>query len=88
MDEFLAKLYTEIVNPLITLLFAGAFLVFFWGIFTFVRGYEDETQRNDGKRHMLWGAIGLFIMVAVFGIMRLVASSVGVDTEILDLIPN
>lgn len=83
MDEFLAKLYVEIVNPLITLLFAIAFLVFFWGMFTFIRGYEDDTKRNDGKRHMLWGVVGIFIMVAVFGIMRLIAGPFGVSPDLI-----
>lgn len=83
MNIFLAKLYVEVLNPLIALLFAIAFLVFFWGIFSFVRGYEDDTQRNDGKRHMLWGVFGLFIMVAVFGIMNFIASSFGFDSNLI-----
>ncbi len=85
MDVFLAKLYVEIINPIITLLFAVAFLVFFWGIFNFIRAYGDEGQRNDGKRHMLWGVIGLFVMVAVFGIMHLIANSFGLNATLIPI---
>lgn len=85
MNVFLGKLYVEVINPLITLLFAVAFLVFFWGIFSFMRGYEDETQRDAGKRHILWGVMGLFIMVAVFAIMRLIGSSFGLDTNLIPI---
>ncbi len=85
MNTFLEKLYVEVINPTIALLFAAAFLVFFWGIFSFIRSYGDDTQRNDGKRHMLWGVIGLFIMVAVFGIMRLIASTFGFDTTLIPI---
>ncbi len=85
LNEFLAKAYVEIVNPTISLLFGIAFLVFFWGTFSFIKGYGDETNRAEGQRHMLWGVIGIFIMVAVFGIMRLIANAFGLDES---LIPN
>ena len=53
-----------IVQPLIELLFVAATVVFMWGIFQFIAGGDSEDSRSEGKRHMLWGLIGMFIMVA------------------------
>jgi len=30
----------------------------------------DNSGRNEGKQHLLWGLIGMVIMVSVFAIIR------------------
>ena len=37
LNAFLAKVVTQIINPIILLLAAGAFVVFLWGVFEFIR---------------------------------------------------
>jgi len=69
-----------IVNPIIALLFAAGLLLFAWGIVEFLIGNAesgDSEKRQNGKRHMLWGIIGMFIMAASFTIIKLVDNSVG-----------
>lgn len=69
-----------IINPLIALLFAAGLLLFFWGVIEFLWGSSasgDHEKVEDGKRHMLWGIIGMFIMATSFTIIKLVDSSVG-----------
>lgn len=68
------KLIAQIINPLIRLLFVGGFLVFFYGIVVFLWKTDDSGAREDGRRHMMWGVIGMFIMVAVFGLMAVIRS--------------
>ena len=70
------KAITHIVNPLIGFFFAMAFIVFLWGIFEFIAGSNNEEKVTAGKQHMLWGVIGIFIMISVFGIMNLVCSTI------------
>ena len=60
-----------IFNPLIVLMFSVAAVVFLWGIFQFLLSFESDEAREKGKRNMVWGLIGMFIMVAVYGIIRL-----------------
>jgi preprotein translocase subunit SecE len=62
----------HIINPLIILLFVAAFVVFIWGIFQFLSNLEDDSKRTEGKQHMFWGLVGLFVMMAVFAIMNIV----------------
>jgi hypothetical protein len=69
-----------IVNPLIALLFAVGLLVFVWGIIEFMWGQSasgDAGKKEDGKQHMLWGIIGMFVMAAAYTILKLVDNSVG-----------
>lgn len=69
-----------IVNPLILLLFSAGLLVFFWGVIEFLWGLNqsgEATAKEAGKRHMLWGLAGMFIMAAAWSIIKLLDSSVG-----------
>ncbi|HYF12824.1 MAG TPA: hypothetical protein VD928_00800 [Candidatus Paceibacterota bacterium] len=67
-----------IINPIIALIFAAGLVVFIWGLVEFMWGLSTDAEgKNDGKRHMLWGIIGMFIMFAAFGILRLIANTIG-----------
>lgn len=66
-----------ILNPLITLLFALALVYFLYGLAKYLLSPDNEEVRNSSKVHMLWGIIGMFIMVSVFGIMTMILNTVG-----------
>jgi branched-subunit amino acid ABC-type transport system permease component len=71
LNQFLGKVVTQIVNPLILLLAASAFVVFLWGVFEFIWHAGDETKRTDGKRAIMWGLVGLVIIFGAYGIINL-----------------
>ncbi len=77
--EFLGKVETALLNPLITLLSLGAFVVFVWGAVEFVSGAENEEKREKGKQHLIWGFIGLVILFGAKAIVSLLSASVGYD---------
>jgi hypothetical protein len=64
--------YTSVIDILIAL----SVIFFLYGIFKFVRT-ENETERASGKQFMLWGIIGLFVMLSVMGIVSILKSSLG-----------
>lgn len=67
---------TLINNVLVPLIFAIAFIVFIWGVFTyFILGGHDEEKRETGKSLMLWGIIGFFVMVSVWGLVNILRST-------------
>jgi peptidoglycan/LPS O-acetylase OafA/YrhL len=66
-----------VINPLIIFLFALALVYFLYGVLKLLLNPENEEVRKTSKTHMLWGLIGIFIMVAVFGIIRLILNTVG-----------
>jgi hypothetical protein len=66
-----------IINPIIFFMFAVAMVYFLYGVTQYFMSPDSEEVRKKSKSIMLWGIVGLFIMVAVFGIMRLILSTVG-----------
>jgi hypothetical protein len=66
-----------VINPLIVLLFALALVYFLYGAMQLVLNPTSDEIRKAGKNHMIWGLVGLFIMMGVFGIMRLILNTLG-----------
>ncbi len=77
--KLIGKINKIIINPLIVLVFAIALVVFLYGLYEMLANGESEEERTKGKQHMLWGVIGMFIMVSVFTIMQLVIDTIGID---------
>lgn len=75
-QALVGRILSEIVNPLITLMVAVAVLVFLWGVFEFIRNAESSDERKKGGMHMLFGAVGLFIMASAYGILNLIIGTI------------
>jgi hypothetical protein len=71
LNEFLDKVVTQIINPIILLLAAAAFIVFIWGIFEFILHAGDATKREEGRKAIMWGFIGLIIIFGAYGIINI-----------------
>ncbi len=82
LDNLLNKIYKVIINPAIVLVFAIAFTVFLWGVVQYLQKGDSDTGRKEGSQHILWGIIGMFIMISVFAIMRIIANTLGADVKI------
>ena len=72
VDELIGKIASEILSPLITFFVVAAVVVFFWGVVEYMAGAGGGEGRAKGKRHIIWGLVGLFIMLAVAGILQVV----------------
>ena len=81
VDSFVANLNRLIINPLIILLFALALAYFLWGMFEFLSNQENEEKKTAGKKHMIWGIVGITIMMGVWFIMYLILDTFNI-TEI------
>jgi len=74
--KVLDPVISNVVYPIIWLLFAVGIFMFAWGVAQMIMKADDVTARDEGKRHMLWGAIGMFIMVSAWGIVYLVSNTI------------
>ncbi len=64
-------------NVLVPVLFAVAFIVFLWGAFkTFILGQGSDESKEAGKSLMLWGIIGFFVMVSIWGLVNILTGTV------------
>jgi hypothetical protein len=66
----------DILNIIIPLLIALALVAFFWGLVRYI--WSSGEGHEQGKNVMIAGLVSLFIMVSVFGIIRLVGDTFGV----------
>jgi hypothetical protein len=71
IDNFIRQLARVILNPLIRLMFALAVIYFLWGVFVYITNAESTEGRKKGAQHILWGLVGLVIMMGVYGILRI-----------------
>ncbi len=73
---------TQIINGvLVPLVFAIAFIVFIWGVFQyFIAGGHDEEAKEKGKSLMLYGLIGFFLMVSVWGLVNILVGTFNLNS--------
>lgn len=64
-------------NVIVPVLFAVAFIVFLWGAFTtFILGGGSEDTKEKGKQLMLWGLIGFFVMISIWGLVNILTGTI------------
>ena len=66
-----------VLNPAVKLLFAVAVLYFIYGVFTFIKNSGESTGRIEGRNHIMWSTVGLFIMISVWGIIAAIQKTFG-----------
>jgi len=68
---------------LVPLIFALAFIVFLWGVFNyFIAGGHDEEKKEKGKSLMLYGLVGFFVMVSVWGLVNILVGTFNLNNVI------
>ena len=82
LNGFIGKVDTLIINPLIEFLFALAIVYFLYGVFGFIMNQDSEEKKTSGKRHMLWGVVGITIMLGVWTILGMVTSTLGISGQV------
>jgi NADH:ubiquinone oxidoreductase subunit 2 (subunit N) len=81
-QELLGTINEVILFPLITLMMAVALLIFLYGLFEYVRNAESDSGRETGRRHILWGVIGMLVMLSAMSILYVAAGTFDLDDEI------
>lgn len=78
VQELINKIITDILNPVIVFLFVLATVLFVYGIALYlIGGQGDETKLDKGKKIILWGIIGMFVMSSAWGVVSLLCDFFG-----------
>ncbi len=80
--NFVDKVNEIILFPLILLLTGVAMLYFMYGAFLYIARSDDPHAHEEGRSHMLWGVVGLFVMLMAFTILSVAAGTFGVQDEL------
>ncbi|MEM9336547.1 MAG: hypothetical protein AAGA35_01695 [Patescibacteria group bacterium] len=86
--QFVARFNEIILFPIIFLLSTVALFVFLWGGFLFVANANNETAREEGRRRMLWGIIGLLVMVSAYALLSVFAGTFGLGGNLQNCTTN
>ncbi|MCK5027172.1 MAG: hypothetical protein KAS07_02015 [Candidatus Pacebacteria bacterium] len=60
---------------------AVAAIYFLWGVLKFVAAGDNEEARVAGKKSMIWGIIGITIMLSFWGIIELIVGALDLDVN-------
>ncbi len=74
----MAKVASEIINPLILFLFALAVVFFLWGMLEFLLNQQSDEKKTTGKSHMIWGIVGIAIMMGVWTILNIILNTLNI----------
>lgn len=76
VDSIISRI-GSIIALLVPILITLGVVYFFWGLVQYIGG--DADKKAEGRSHMIWGIIFLFVMVSVFGLIRVVGTTFGVQ---------
>lgn len=75
---------TDIFTPLIALIIGLAFVTFLWGIYKYVSTASNEGKAG-AKETIIYGLVGLFVMLSVWGLVKILTETFGVGNVIPQL---
>jgi len=75
--SLLQKIEANILFPLMSLMLSVALLLFLWGGYQFVANAESSEGRETGKKHMLYGVIGMLVMISALSIIKIAVGTFG-----------
>lgn len=83
IKETVNNFTNNVLTSATTLLMTAAFVVFFYGVVRFIydRSSGDDARLAKDKEAMLWGLLALFVMVSVWGIIKLVQGFFGIQND-------
>lgn len=79
VDSFVSNVNKLVVNPIIALLFGLAVAYFLYCVFEFISNQENEEKKTAGKNHMVWGIIGIVVMMGVFAILNMIIDTFNIQ---------
>lgn len=70
-------------KSIIPLIFSLTMVMFIWGVVQFVINDDEEAKKEKGKQFMIWGIIGITVMVSVWGLVKIVGTTFNIDTTFI-----
>lgn len=74
LNNTMSAIFEDIVNPIVYAFSAFTFVYFLYGVFIFIlaRYNADKDGIDRGKRHMIWGIVGLVIVFSASSIYEFI----------------
>ena|SRR3989338_1292395 len=69
-----------VLNIVIPVLITIGIIYFIWNVVTYMLS-GDAEKREESRDHIIYSLIGLFVILAVWGLVSIIANTLGVDTS-------
>lgn len=79
IQSFICKL-NELLGTVLPFLIALAVLYFVWGVITYIIG-GDEEKKSEGRSRMIYGLIGLAVILGVWTLVGFITNTFGLDNK-------
>lgn len=80
--RFVDKVNDIILFPLIALLVGVALLIFLWGCSQYIFNANNESARAEGRQHILFGIIGLVVIMSAYAIIQVAVGTFGLQGQL------
>ena len=78
IQQIVTDYIVKISNYSVRFLIGLTVLVFLYGLMRYMfKGASSDSARNEGKQLMIWGLVGIFVMVSVWGLVGILSSTIG-----------
>ncbi|MBY0294319.1 hypothetical protein K2Q08_03235 [Patescibacteria group bacterium] len=67
----LVNMFVSFLNMLTAFFLTVAIAAFFWGLIMYIYHAGDVKGRKKGRDTIVWGLIGLFVIVSLAGILQI-----------------
>ena len=77
------NLIRSLINSAVPPLIAIAVFLFMFGLLRYVTAGDDEQKVKQGRSFIIYGIIGIFIMLSVWGLVNVLLNSVRLNNSTL-----
>lgn len=77
LKEIINSIIGILKGSVIPVLFTLATVYFMWGVLSYIMAADDEKEITAARSYIIYGLIGLFVIVSMWAIVGLVFHSLG-----------
>ena len=79
--------FGSLLDTFVVILISLAVVYFIWNVFGYIRSANDDDKKAHAAS-MVWGVVGLAVIVSVWGLVTLLQSTFGISSEGAQSIDN
>jgi len=88
MEKTFSTFVNEIIGLItlfIPIIVGLAMVTFLYGLVLYIGNSGDESKRKESVQYIIYGLVGLFVMVSVWGLVGMIAGTFGEGVSIPQL---
>jgi hypothetical protein len=80
----LLNLIKGLLSTALPIIISLAVVWFIWNVFRFIMS-SDEEGKKKAKVDMIWGIVGIFVMVSIWGLVAILQSTFGTSNTTVNI---